>query len=329
LLKLFEHSQQENDYEHWIQRRRVYQWDEKPFFFNYDPVIIPKYPFFEHIANSLKQQQQQSQQQQPLNLSLYYHPPLAKYPDWEREGFGYKSEADPIIALCLTIQEKAKQESPSSPSVIFPHVQLETDWKELMKKSIQQLHTKYQTNIPQEYHYLSKDLIWISMDLSNHLSHQSSANSVSNTATATATATSVTTSSTCASAPSLNTTLLNDEIFTKRRRLNTNTNGNNSNNIIIEEKEMSKATAVTVTDTIKTTTTTTETRIQELDQYLLQLYQTLPMHSKLIVIPQKSILQLRKLIAKKIRKRWETANAMKKKQKIAMPTKVKVSTGNN
>jgi hypothetical protein len=62
--------------------------------------------------------------------------------------------------------------------------------------------------------------------------------------------------------------------------------------------------------------------LQEIDNELKLLYESLPTDSKLVVVMQRPLLPLRKLIAKKLRRRWDMQSASKKRTRVAMPSKV-------
>lgn len=57
----------------------------------------------------------------------------------------------------------------------------------------------------------------------------------------------------------------------------------------------------------------------QIDQSLEQLYDNMPRNSKLLIFTQRNLLPLRKLIAKKLRKRWDSQSASKKRVRVAMP----------
>lgn len=69
------------------------------------------------------------------------------------------------------------------------------------------------------------------------------------------------------------------------------------------------------------------TTAEELSQYLENIYQSIPPHSKVLIIPQKEMGTLRASIARKTRKKWDQNNAHKKNQKIAFPPGFKPSNG--
>lgn len=68
--------------------------------------------------------------------------------------------------------------------------------------------------------------------------------------------------------------------------------------------------------------TPTVSPITDIDSQLQSLYESLPINSKMVVFVQRSLLPLRKMIAKKLRRRWDMQSMNKKRVRVAMPSKV-------
>jgi hypothetical protein len=59
--------------------------------------------------------------------------------------------------------------------------------------------------------------------------------------------------------------------------------------------------------------------LTRVDTALQRLFESMPPHSKLLVLTQRHLTPLRKLVAKRLRKRWDTQAANKKRVRVAMP----------
>lgn len=59
--------------------------------------------------------------------------------------------------------------------------------------------------------------------------------------------------------------------------------------------------------------------LSRVDNALQRLFESMPPHSKLLVLTQRHLTPLRKLVAKRLRKRWDTQAANKKRVRVAMP----------